>query len=111
MGIYFRSPTILIIFQIAISGFCKMSCVPNTSILFNSGVYTKGDPFATSPPYVLSGLESITPPSKGYTYINISPFPNAFVYVLTALCTTCPGVAIQSVTNTCSNQKRSDFVS
>ncbi|KAI3985380.1 hypothetical protein MKX01_033694 [Papaver californicum] len=63
---HLRSRTILVIFSIVVSGLCsssKVSCDPNTnttSILCNSGVYTKGDPFATSLAYVLSDLEATT---------------------------------------------------
>ncbi|RZC57448.1 hypothetical protein C5167_004752 [Papaver somniferum] len=118
MGVHFRSRTILVIFSIVVSVLCsinKVSSIPNTnttSILCNSGVYTKGDPFATSLAYVLSDLEAITPVTKGYNYTNISPFPNSFAYghatcnsTLPSIdCTTCLGIAIQSMINTCSNR-------
>ncbi|RZC72938.1 hypothetical protein C5167_048412 [Papaver somniferum] len=118
MGVHFRRRTILVMFSIVVSVLCtisKVSCVPNTnttSILCNSGVYTKGDPFTTSLAYVLSDLEASTPVTKGYNYINISPFPNSFAHghatcnstILSNDCTTCLGVAIQLMINTCSNR-------
>ncbi|OVA16283.1 Gnk2-homologous domain [Macleaya cordata] len=96
-----------------ILGICEeVSCVPNTnitSVLCNSGVYTRSDPFATSLTYVLSNLEAVTPSRKGYDYFNISPYPNAFAYghaacnstLQSADCTTCLGVAKQSMLTTC----------
>ncbi|KAL6978510.1 hypothetical protein U1Q18_020178 [Sarracenia purpurea var. burkii] len=56
---------------------------PNTNIsrvLCNSGVYSKGDPFAISLTYVIAELEAVTPSRADYDYHNISPYPNAFAY-------------------------------
>lgn len=75
----------LIILLIAVLGFSTMSVIgaPNTnitSVLCNSGEYTRGDPFAASLAYVLTELGTVTPSRKGHDYYNISPFPNAFAY-------------------------------
>ncbi|XP_077219073.1 antifungal protein ginkbilobin-like protein [Tasmannia lanceolata] len=104
------------IFLIGVLGLCNMvRGVPNTnvtSVLCNSGSYTRGDPFATSLAYVLADLEAVTPSRKGHDYLNISPFPNAFAFghaacgaaVSDADCATCLHSAAQNVLNTCTSR-------
>ncbi|XP_021897936.1 antifungal protein ginkbilobin-2-like isoform X1 [Carica papaya] len=86
--------------------------VPNTSIisvLCNSGVYSNGDPFATSLAYVLDELQTQTPTQKDYDYFNISPYPNAFAYghaacnknLTSSDCGTCLGSAGAAMLSTC----------
>ncbi|XP_071927717.1 antifungal protein ginkbilobin-like protein [Coffea arabica] len=61
----------------------SVESAPNTqvvTVLCNSGVYFRGDPFAISLAYVIADLETQTPSRKGYDYRNISPYPNAFAY-------------------------------
>ncbi|KAJ0112069.1 hypothetical protein Patl1_03408 [Pistacia atlantica] len=95
---------------------CKnVRSVPNTnvtSVLCNSGVYTRGDPFAISLAYVLAELETETPTSKGYDYYNISPYPNAFAYghaacnqnLTSSDCTTCLGAAKTAMFSACQSR-------
>ncbi|XP_076893773.1 antifungal protein ginkbilobin-like protein [Bidens hawaiensis] len=75
------------IITVLLIGLCSISnvaqSVPNTnitSVLCNSGIYTRGDPFAISLAYVLNELTTKTPAKQGYNYKNISPYPNAFAY-------------------------------
>ncbi|XP_051118759.1 antifungal protein ginkbilobin-like protein [Andrographis paniculata] len=75
-----RSPVLILL-----AGFLlhTATCKPNTavsSVLCNSGTYTKGDPFAASLAAVLADLESVAPSRPGYDFRNISPYPNAFAY-------------------------------
>ncbi|KAF5195327.1 Antifungal protein ginkbilobin-like protein [Thalictrum thalictroides] len=88
------------------------SSVPNTnirSVLCNSGIFTKGDPFTISLAYVLDDLENFTTSQKGYDYYNISPYPNAFSYgharcnstLITADCTTCLRASKQALFSSC----------
>nr|XP_043610102.1 antifungal protein ginkbilobin-like protein [Erigeron canadensis] len=69
---------------IRVFGICRIvESAPNTnvaSVLCNSGIYTKGDPFTISLAYVLDELPKVTPYQQGYDYRNISPYPNAFAY-------------------------------
>ncbi|KAJ9171946.1 hypothetical protein P3X46_015242 [Hevea brasiliensis] len=89
--------------------------VPNTkvlTVLCNSGVYSKGDPFGISLSYVVEELEIVTPTSKNYDYYNISPYPNAFAYghaacnrnLTTSDCTTCLGAAKTTMFSTCQSR-------
>lgn len=96
--------------------FCSVvRCDPRTtviSVLCNSGVYTKGDPFAISLSYILADLEAGTPNQKGYDYHNISPYPNAFAYghaacnknLTTSDCSTCLGAAKTAMFGTCKSR-------
>ncbi|XP_057509702.1 antifungal protein ginkbilobin-like protein [Actinidia eriantha] len=88
---------------------------PNTNIsivLCNSGVYSEGDPFATSLAYVIADLKGVTSSRPGYDYHNISPYPNAFAYGhaacnnnLTSLdCSTCLGAAENAMFGTCDSR-------
>lgn len=89
-----------------------VQCIPNTnvsSILCNSRVFSKGDPFSISLAYVLSELEAVTPTRHGYDYHNVSPYPNAFSYGHAACnanltspdCSTCLGAAKTAMFATC----------
>ncbi|XWS46805.1 hypothetical protein CRYUN_Cryun14cG0099900 [Craigia yunnanensis] len=89
--------------------------VPNTSIttvLCNSGVYSKGDPFATSLAFILEELETVTPTRRGYDYFNISPYPNAFAYghaacyqnLTSSDCATCLAAAKTAMFGTCQSR-------
>ena len=109
-----KVPTIGFLFGL-IGLFCGVNGIPNTNIsnvLCNSGVYSKGDPFAISLAYVLADLETVTPSRKGYDYRNISPYPNAYAYGhgacntnLTSLdCTTCLGAAKTAMFGTCDSR-------
>ncbi|KAM7527172.1 hypothetical protein LguiB_030582 [Lonicera macranthoides] len=83
-----------------------------TSVLCNSGRYTKGDPFTISLAYVIADLEKSTPSSRGYDYHNISPYPNAFAYGhgacnknLTSLdCGICLGAAKTAMFGSCDSR-------
>ncbi|KAJ4834262.1 hypothetical protein Tsubulata_046015 [Turnera subulata] len=86
--------------------------VPNTnvvSVLCNSGVYSKGDPFATSLASILVDLETVTPTRKTYDYFDISPYPNAFAYghaacnqnLTSSDCSTCLGAAKTAMVDGC----------
>ncbi|XP_052184183.1 antifungal protein ginkbilobin-like protein [Diospyros lotus] len=88
---------------------------PNTnvsSVLCNNGVYSEGNPFATSLAYVIAELEAVTPTIRGYDYHNISPYPNAFAYGhaacnknLTASdCGTCLGAAKMAMFGACNSR-------
>lgn len=88
---------------------------PNTkvmSVLCNSGVYAKSDPFAISLAYVLSDLESATPARQGHDYYNISPYPNAFAYghaacnknLTSSDCSTCLAAAKTAMFGTCDSR-------
>ncbi|XVF21795.1 hypothetical protein REPUB_Repub12eG0120800 [Reevesia pubescens] len=89
--------------------------VPNTSVtsvLCNSGVYSKGDPFANSLAFVLEELVTLTPTLKGYDYFNISPYPNAFAYghavcnqnLASSDCATCLAAAKTAMFGTCQSR-------
>ncbi|XP_012092263.1 antifungal protein ginkbilobin-like protein [Jatropha curcas] len=97
--------------------FCsnRVTSIPNTqvlTVLCNSGVYSKGDPFGISLDYVVKELETVTPTTKNYDFYNISPYPNAFAYGhavcnqnLTNLdCETCLGAAKSNMFSTCQNR-------
>ena len=98
---------------IAIFWLCSTArCVPNTNvttILCNGGVYSQGDPFATSLNYVVAELESVTATHKNYDYYNISPYPNAFAYghatcnqnLTSSDCTTCLSASKTAMFGTC----------
>ncbi|KAI3668214.1 hypothetical protein L6452_43291 [Arctium lappa] len=84
-----------------------------TSVLCNSGVYTRGDPFTISLAYVLDELKRVTPSQQGHhDYHSISPYPNAFAYghascnrSLTGTdCKTCLDVAEVDMLDTCNNR-------
>ncbi|OMP05033.1 hypothetical protein COLO4_09110 [Corchorus olitorius] len=83
-----------------------------TTVLCNSGVYSTGDPFATSLASVLEDLQSATPTRKGYDYFNISPYPNAFAYghgacnqnLTSSDCATCLSAAKTAMFGTCQNR-------
>ncbi|KAK9068993.1 hypothetical protein SSX86_013109 [Deinandra increscens subsp. villosa] len=83
-----------------------------TSVLCNSGTYTRGDPFTISLAYVLDELPKITPLKRGYDYRNISPYPNAFAYghgscnrnVTATDCKTCLDAAEVDMLSSCENR-------
>ncbi|XVF72425.1 hypothetical protein PTKIN_Ptkin12aG0120400 [Pterospermum kingtungense] len=89
--------------------------IPNTSVttvLCNSGVYSMGDPFATSLAFVLEDLGAVTPTRKGYDYFNISPYPNSFAYghascnqnLTSSDCATCLAAAKTAMFGNCQNR-------
>lgn len=93
----------------------NVSSLPNTAVqtvLCNSGVYSKGDPFGVSLSYVVEELETATPRSKNYDYYNISPYPNAFAYghaacsqnLTSSDCTTCLDAAKTTMFSTCQSR-------
>lgn len=96
--------------------FCTtVRSVPNTSVttvLCNAGVYSTGDPFATSLDYVVEELQTVTPTREGYDYFNISPYPNAFAYghaacnqnLTTSDCATCLAAAKTAMFGNCQNR-------
>ncbi|CAK7346612.1 unnamed protein product [Dovyalis caffra] len=97
-------------------GWCIVTrSVPDTNVttvLCNSGTYSKGDPFGISLDYVLAEIESVTPTNKNYDYYNISPYPNAFAYghaacnqnLTSSDCTTCLGAAKTAMFATCQSR-------
>ncbi|KAF8392429.1 hypothetical protein HHK36_022771 [Tetracentron sinense] len=98
-----------------------VTSTPNTNVttvLCNSGEYTKGDPFATSLAYVLADLEAVTPSRMIHDYYNISPYPNAFAYGHAACninlsspdCTICLGAAKNNMFSTCESRIGSRIV-
>lgn len=109
-------PPKLALIIIGFFGLCGMvRSVPDTNvttILCNSGVYTKGDPFAISLTYVLAELETVTPTHKNYDFFNISPYPNAFAYghaacnqnLTSSDCTTCLGAAKTAMLGACQSR-------
>ncbi|KAJ4727495.1 antifungal protein ginkbilobin-2-like [Melia azedarach] len=102
--------------MIGLSIFCRtVTSVPDTNVtnvLCNSGVYTRGDPFAASLAYVLADLETVTSSSKDYDYHNISPYPNAFAYghaacnrnLTSSDCSTCLGAAKTAMLSSCQSR-------
>ncbi|XP_059625851.1 antifungal protein ginkbilobin-like protein [Cornus florida] len=101
---------------IGLIGLCSVvRSIPNTNVstfLCNSGIYTKGDPFATSLAYVVAELETVTPTRQGFDYHNISPYPNAFAYghaacnqnLTSSDCNTCLGAAKTAMFGTCDSR-------
>lgn len=94
------------------STFSPIRSTPNTEItqvLCNSGVYTSGDPFATSLAYVLQELVTKTSTIPKFNYYDISPYPNAFAYghgscnqnLTSSDCTTCLGAAKTAMLGAC----------
>lgn len=98
-----------------LSSMSLIRSTPNTeitSVLCNTGVYTSGDPFATSLAYVLEELQTKTSSHNKYNYYNISPYPNAFAYghascnqnLTSSDCTTCLGAAKTAMLGTCQSR-------
>lgn len=92
-----------------------VGCVPNTQVIItlcNTGVYAKGDPFGTSLDYILEDLEKVAPSRQGYSYRNISPYPNAFAYgqadcnatLSSSDCATCLDAAKTTMLSSCNSR-------
>ncbi|KAH8509239.1 hypothetical protein H0E87_011121 [Populus deltoides] len=108
-------PKLALVF-IGFFGWCVIATsVPDTNVttvLCNSGVYSKGDPFGTSLAYVLAEIEAGTPTSKNYDYFNISPYPNAFAYghaacnqnLTSSDCSSCLGAAKTAMFASCQSR-------
>ncbi|WCJ21517.1 hypothetical protein M5689_003662 [Euphorbia peplus] len=87
--------------------------IPNTqiqSVLCNSGVYSKGDPFGVSLAYIVKDLQTATPTSHSFDYFNVSPYPNAFAFghavcninlTTSSDCSTCLDAAKTALFSTC----------
>ncbi|KAG6776323.1 hypothetical protein POTOM_019829 [Populus tomentosa] len=108
-------PKLALVF-IGFFGLCVIATsVPDTNVttvLCNSGVYSKGDPFGTSLAYVLAEIEAVILTSKNYDYFNISPYPNAFAYghgacnqnLTSSDCSTCLGAAKTAMFASCQSR-------
>ncbi|KAJ9187649.1 hypothetical protein P3X46_003078 [Hevea brasiliensis] len=92
-----------------------VTSVPNTvvqTVLCNTVVYSKGDPFGISLSYVVEELQTVTPTSKNYDYYNISPYPNAFAYghaacnqnLTSSDCATCLDAAKTTMFSACQSR-------
>ncbi|KAF9682868.1 hypothetical protein SADUNF_Sadunf05G0152800 [Salix dunnii] len=109
-------PRKLALVFIGFLGLCfNATGVPDTnvsSVLCNSGVYSKGDPFGISLAYVIAEIVAVTPTSKNYDFFNISPYPNADAFghaacnqnLTSADCALCLGAAKTAMFASCQSR-------
>ncbi|KAG5246190.1 hypothetical protein OIU76_001632 [Salix suchowensis] len=108
-------PKLALVF-IGFLGLCVIAKgVPDTnvtSVLCNSGVYSKGDPFGISLAYVIAEIVAVTPTSRNYDFFNISPYPNADAFghaacnqnLTSADCASCLGAAKTAMFASCQSR-------